>query len=362
MKAGIFAALMVVLGGLTSCITTSKQFLYVTGPGTNEVFQFQVLADGELLALNPANFGVGSNPVSIVFQPAGTYAFIANFTGNDVTTLQLNGGNGQLATPTTTNPITPPLPPNFFDVGTAPIAMAVTQASTFLFVLNQGSNDITSFSIDPTTGDLNPVAGSPFTTGCSGTSIALNPQANTLFVTCPTVGTIQAFSVNTQGVLSGPTQVSGPSGVPTFAMVDPTGRFLYVADPSVNGVFGFSIGTNAALSAINGSPFASGTQPVAIAANPQGSLLYVANQGSNDVSAFVIDSGSGALAPVSGSPFATGGKGPSFVTASGAFVFVGENITNDVASFAIGSNGGLTPVPNSPFNVGTSPAWLALFR
>lgn len=362
MKAGIFAGLMVMLGGLTSCITTSKTFLYLTGPGTNEVFQFQVRADGELLALNPPNFGVGSNPVSIVFQPAGTYAFIANFSGNNVTTLQLNRGNGQLATPTTTNPITPPTPTNFFNAGTAPVSMAVTPASTFLFVLNEGSNNITSFSIDPTTGNLNPVSGSPFASGCSGNSIAINPQANTLFVTCPAAGTIQAFSVSTAGVLSAPTQVSGPSGTPRFAMVDPTGRFLYVADPSVNAVFGFSIGSNGALSAISGSPFASGSQPVAMAAAPQGNLLYVANQGSNNVSAFVIDSGSGSLAPVSGSPFATGGKGPSFVTASGAFVFVGESITNDVAAFAIGSNGALTPVPNSPFNVATSPAWVALFQ
>lgn len=362
MKAGIFAALMVVLAGLTSCITTSKQFLYLTGPGTNEVFQFQILSNGSLNPLNPPNFGVGSNPVSIVFQPAGTYAFIANFSGNNVTTLQLNRGNGQLAIPTTTSPITPPIPTNIFSAGTGPISMAATPASTFLFVLNQGSNNISAFSIDPTTGNLNPVSNSPFTTSCSGNSIALNPQANTLFVTCPAAGTIQAFSVSSGGVLSAPTQVSGPSGTPTFAMVDPTGRFLYVADPSVNAVFAFSIGNNGALSAISGSPFASGSLPVAMAAAPQGNLLYVANQGSNNVSAFVIDSGSGALAPVSGSPFATGGKGPSFVAASGAFVFVGEATTNDVAAFAIGSNGALTPVPNSPFNVPTSPSWLTLFK
>jgi 6-phosphogluconolactonase len=162
--------------------------------------------------------------------------------------------------------------------------------------------------------------------------------------------------------VSSPTVVSGPSGGATFVSVDPTGRFLYVADPTVNAVFAFTVGSNGALSAISGSPFASGLQPVALAAAPEGNLLYVANQGSNNVSGYVIDKNSGALAALSGSPFATGGKAPSFVAATGAFVYVADQGTNDVAAFSIGNNGSLTPVPNSPFNVATSPVWVSLLK
>lgn len=362
MKAGILAALMVVLGGLTSCSTTNKQFLYVAGTGTNEVFQLQVHSNGALTPLNPPNFSVGSNPVSVVFEPIANFAFIANFSGNNVTVLQVNHGNGQLATPTTTNPLPTPLPPNFFNTGTAPVSMAVSPDSGFLYVLNQGSSNISSFAIDPTTGNLNGTSGQPFSTSCNGSSLALTPKGDTAFVTCPTAGTIQALTINTQGVFSAPTPVSGPSGTPTFAIVDPTGRFLYVADPSVNAVFAFSIGSNGALAAISGSPFAVGSQPVALAATPQGNLLYVANRASNNISAFVIDQNSGALGVVSGSPFLTGGQNPSFVAASGAFVFVGDQGTNDVAALSIATNGALTPVPNSPFNVPTSPSWVALVK
>jgi 6-phosphogluconolactonase len=362
MRAIILAAVVVAMGGLTSCSTGHKQFLYVTGPGTNEVFQFQIHDNGTFTALNPASVSAGSNPVSVVLQPAGNFAYIANFSGNDVTLLSVNRGNGALGVPASTTPIPPPSPANVFATDVGPISMAIAPGGTFLFVLNQGSNDISGFAIDPTTGNLSVVNGSPFASGCSGSSLAITPKADTLFVTCPGLGTIEALTINGQGVLSAPTQVSGPSGSPTFAGVEPTGRFLYVADPTANGVFAFSIGSNGALTAISGSPFASGAQPIALAATPQGSLLYVANQGSNNVSAFVIDSKTGALGTVSGSPFSTGGQGPTFVAASAAFLYVGDQGTNDVAAFSIGSNGALTAVPNSPFNVATSPISIALIE
>ena len=56
------------------------------------------------------------------------------------------------------------------------------------------------------------------------------------------------------------------------------------------------------LTPISGSPFAAGTNPSSLAmAHGQ---LYVANQGSNNISAFAVDFNSGALTPVPGSPFA----------------------------------------------------------
>jgi len=76
----------------------------------------------------------------------------------------------------------------------------------------------------------------------------------------------------------------------------------------------------------------------------------------------VIDKNSGTLGAVSGSPFPTGGKLPSFVAASGAFVYVADQGTNDIAAFSIGSNGALTAVPNSPFSVATSPVWITLLK
>jgi 6-phosphogluconolactonase len=361
MKARILWAVLAMIGGLAGCASGSKTFLYVTGPGTNEVFQFQRHSNGSLTALSQPTASVGSAPTSVVLTPSGNFAYIANFAGNNVTLLSVNKGNGQLTVPANTNPIPSLNPPNIFNAGTGPIAMAAS-TNPFLFVANQGSGDISAFTIDPKTGNLGVVSGSPFAIGGGfhPSSIAISSKGSFLYVVDSTLAQVAAFSVGSNGAL---TAVGAPVSVgvtPVFVAVEPTGRFVYVADKGGNAVFAFSIQSNGSLSAINGSPFTAGSQPVAIATDPQGALLYVGNHGSNNVSGFVIDANSGALGAISGSPFATGGAGPGFLAATNAFLYVGEQTTNDVAAFAIGTNGALTAVTGSPFSVATSPQWISL--
>ena len=372
---------LLIMGGLTDCISSNKQFAYATGPSSAEVFQFKIHSNGSLTPLNPANAAVGSGPVSVVVRPAGDFVYITNSAGNNVTLLSINKGNGQLSVPASTSPIPSPTPSNIFNTGTTPIAAAANPAGPFLYVLNQGSGNISAFNIDPKNGNLGvisppgmnppPFFGS-FTPGAA-TSIAITPKGNFLYVASPSKNTISCFSVDTSSstsagrltevqVSGGPCFVGGSTAAPAFLTTEPSGRFLYAADTANNQLLGFSIQSNGALTALSSSPFPAGSQPVSAAVSSQGTFLYTANQGSNSVSAFLIDSGTGALAPVGNSPFPTGGRGPTFVTASGAFVYVTEQITNDIAAFVIGSNGALTPVPGSPFNVPTSAQSIALVK
>jgi 6-phosphogluconolactonase len=369
MKAKILPALLVlmtaaVVGGLSGCISGNKQFAYVTGPGTNEVFEFKMDSRGALTALSPGNAAVGSSPVAVAVQPAGDFAYIANFAGNNVTLLTINRGNGQLSIPVSTNPIPPPTPSNIFSTGTGPIAIVISTTNPFLYVANQGSNNISAFTIDPKNGNLGTISGSPFLLPASPGSMSMTPKGDLLYVGHPGTGTINVMAIGANGVLSGPTAVGPGPGtlVPTFVLAEPRGKFLYVADAVHNQVWGFSIGGNGALTAITGSPFAAGVGASALATDPQGALLFAANKGSNTVSAYVIDAGTGALGPVSGSPFATPGKGPGFLAASSTFLYVADQTTNDLAGFAIGNNGTLTPVAGSPFNVAVSATWISLIR
>ena len=64
------------------------------------------------------------------------------------------------------------------------------------------------------------------------------------------------------------------------------------------------------LTAMAGSPFGTGTNPVAVTVDPTGKFAYVANNASNTISAYTIDAASGALTAVAGSPMAAG-DGPS---------------------------------------------------
>jgi 6-phosphogluconolactonase len=367
MKARILLALALA-GGLAGCSSgAGKQFVYVAGPGAPEIFQFQMHSDGSLSALNPGNAASGTTPAAVVVHPSGDFAYIANSAGNTVTLLSVNRGNGQLTVPVNSSPIPPPTPSNIFNTGAGPTAVAITQNGSFLYVLNQVSGNIAAFVVDPTTGDLTaiPPPGlhppSPFFGTLVGPqSITITPDGTALFVASPSQHSITPFAIDSKGVLTqGTSLVLGIGVTPAFVTVEPTGHFLYAADSTGNAVLGFSI-QGGALTSITGSPFPVSSQPVAITTTPGGALLYVANQGSNNVSAFVIDAHSGALGAVAGSPFPTGGRGPTFLAATGTFVYVTENITNDIAAFAIGNNGVLTPVSGSPFGVATQPVWITL--
>lgn len=368
MKARIFAALCVALLGLTGCIKGDKNFFYVTGQGTNEVFGFRINHDGSLTALGTPNFTTGSRPAAMAIHPPGDFFYIANSAGANITLLDINTNNGELNIPPTNSALPPLTPPNIFDAGTTPIAMVMAPNAPRLYVANRDSGNISAYLIDPTNGNLGPVPGSPFSipgpqaspSPQNPQSIAITPKGNFVYTANTTQGTISAFSVGGDGSLTpvaDPIPVGTAGTSPSFIAMHPGGSFLYAADPAANAVLGFSINSDGTLAPISGSPFAAGAGTVALSIAPQGSFLYAVNPGDNTISAYSIGS-SGGLTPVPGSPFTSPGNGPGFVLATGSSVYVGDQITNDIAAFSIGTNGALTPVKGSPFPVAVSPSWL----
>ncbi len=150
--------------------------------------------------------------------------------------------------------------------------------------------------------------------------------------------------------------------------------FLYVAnlgnfgDPASGTISVFGI--QGATLAASGSPIStattgvlSGTGPVSLTITPKGDYLYVANQFTNTVSGYSVNSGVLTLVP--GSPYPVGTT-PSAVTLTpdGNILFVANEGSNNVSAFTACTNadlncvtpdGHLTPVPNSPFRRGPGP-------
>jgi hypothetical protein len=145
------------------------------------------------------------------------------------------------------------------------------------------------------------------------------------------------------------------------------GTFVYTNNDTpgpaskVNTVSAFSVGANGALSPVPGSPFATGGTGgggIFFAANRITTaivkdFLYVANGGSNNVSAFSINPATGFLTPVAGSPFATGGSanlgGIALATTPDDNFLIAAN-ARFLTVYSIAANGALSPVPASPFS------------
>jgi 6-phosphogluconolactonase (cycloisomerase 2 family) len=236
------------------------------------------------------------------------------------------------------------------------------QTSEFLFSDSFGS--VVSYSVNTSTGALSEMSTVPGNHG-SGFGIAANSAGTFLYSDDDLADGIDAFSISSSGSL---TAVSGspfsmPSGWTPFEVdslaVDPAGKFLYAPDGPSNTVVGFTIdGATGALGSIPGSPFATGPGPAQVVVDPSDRFVYVSDCDTLDqqggISAFTIDSSTGALTPIQGSPFNTDTDGPDglVVSPSGKFLFAAVPFYGAIAAFTIdSSSGALTQVTGSPFAV-----------
>src|SRR5258708_37081188 len=79
------------------------------------------------------------------------------------------------------------------------------------------------------------------------------------------------------------------SVVPLWAQGQPA-RFAYVTNDNSRNISAYTINqTTGALTPISGSPFGAGNRPCYVTVHPTGRFLYATNCVSNDVSAYTID-------------------------------------------------------------------------
>lgn len=284
-----------------------------------------------------------------------------------------------------------------------------------MYVATQASAQVWGYLANFNDGSLSTISGSPFAAQPAATAIVLDPSKTFVFVaeSAPT-NQIDRFSIDTKGAL---TAITGPIAAgnnPVALAIDPGGKFLFAANQSSNNLSVFSIGSNADLTEVAGSPFpavdpvavavpsggkflyvadqlnsaidifsfdsagrltplgfpvplTSGTTPSAIAINPAGTLLYVTNAQTNNVSAFSIAKSApntpGDLIPIAGSPFPTGGFRPvsAAIDPSGQYLYVVNRDSNQISGFRIAAvTGKLTSTLNSPYNTGALPAFVAI--
>jgi 6-phosphogluconolactonase len=252
-----------------------------------------------------------------------------------------------------------------------------TSANGILYVTTQGNNSVTTFGIDLNSGKLS-TASKTAATGNAPSAIMATPKGDAVFVANAQDGTISSYMVNTDGTLTASGSPTAAGILPTGMAIDSGGKFLFVAnqgtfsDPTSGTVSVYSI-NGAALTPVGSFSTAangavSGPGPVSVAVTPDTAYLYAANQFSNTVAAFSVDS-TGALTPL-GIPSYNVGTSPSAValTPDGNFLYVGNQGSNNISAFAVcvnasltcvTPNGSLTAVPNSPFSAGLGPISIA---
>jgi 6-phosphogluconolactonase len=334
------------------------KFLYVlSGSEDSKVIEFAVGTDGKLYGQHTYSL-TGTYPTSMAVDAAGKYLYVTflyqpGFTPaspgpGGVTIFPINSDN-TLGTPINIGS-TPYLP-----VGNNPVAVSVSPA-----VCSPTPIVTTNLSCTGASGSGNQnifvyvvdQEASPNATvlgyAQNTTSGVLTPLSGTTYNT--TLGTWQGY----------------PAGVaPSAIATDPTGRYVYVADQNSNQIYGYAIDNQVSgnLKALVSSPYGTGLFPVSLVIDPRGKYLYTTNYNSGTVSSFAINQADGALSSVAGSTSFTTGTRPTCVTidpALGIYLYTSNYLDGTVSAGQLSPNtGALTGVQNSPFTVSALPACVA---
>jgi 6-phosphogluconolactonase (cycloisomerase 2 family) len=138
--------------------------------------------------------------------------------------------------------------------------------------------------------------------------------------------------------------------------------FVYVLDQakglSPARIFEFLIahGNSGALAAVTGSPFTLSetiTGNLSLVADPLGRFIFVTNQVNNDVHVLTIGQ-SGALTEATNSPFVVSNPDFIAINPAGNLAYVPDSTDGDIFIFSLDANGQLTnnPASGSPFIIG----------
>jgi 6-phosphogluconolactonase len=349
--------------------TNTGDYIYVAN-GNNPYFAgFGVSSSGALSVLSGSPYNNGVAAQSLAVTPANTFLYAG--TTNGIYLYAING-NGSITVQNSGSAVAQDM------VATQ---MQVDSTGGYLlaagFGTSIGAQAIGIYQINASTGLLTAVTGSPIPlyTGngstpavVTPTGLLITPNNSYVYVSLGTLG-VQILTLGSGGALAAGSTPSLLLPVSTSTSPsdqglasDPLSAFLFVSEINT-GLRVLSIGTGGTLKEVSGSPYAVGTGPTGVILDPTGSYVYVANKGSNNISAFALTAASGTLTAIAGSPFASGGLLPIALVNDNSKKFVavinsgsngsGGNSDMQVFKFDTTTNGKLDPV--STATTGTDP-------
>jgi 6-phosphogluconolactonase len=230
---------------------------------------------------------------AVAVHPSDKFAYVANgdSTPRSVSMYTINSSSGALT--------------RFGTIAAEgfPTSVVVDPSGQFVYVAAEtdsgipGAGSVSMYAINATTGALTSIgtiATGTMIAQSSSNSIVVDPTGAFAYVTNSGSNNVSMYSINaTTGVLTSAGTIDAGT-TPLSVAVDPTGKFAYVTNFNSNDVSMYTINaTTGVLTSIG--TIATGQSPTLIAIHPSGKFAYVTNSASNDVSMYSIDAATGAL-------------------------------------------------------------------
>src|SRR5438309_8822323 len=193
----------------------------------------------------------------------------------------------------------------------APLAITTDPSGTNFYVASLGSNTIDGFTLNPASGVLTAITGSPFTVPGSPKSLAIDAAGFFLYVVNGNTDEAAIFTIHADGSLA--LVKSTRARRSPAAMVFSAGAagqfqpsFVEVATQTTNGgVLSYAVNqVSGALTLAHSVITDANAGSSAVAIDRSGQFVYSAQAAAGQVSGFTLDPNSGVLAAIAGSTLA----------------------------------------------------------
>ncbi len=358
-------------------------FIYITQYSGSEIAVHAVdETNGQLNPVPGSPFSTGGRgPVAVNFSADGQQLYVPNYESNDITRFDVNAQNGTLqlreVVKTRSGPWYLALTDGDSVENEKPTEVLLVQGvegisrlepasgkmsrvsaagqvvdrieqvmlagGQFVYTLNRAQATLSTYRWDQDTGQLQLVDGGVVATGKQPSELLADVNGWYLYVTNAGDNTLSIYYLNPQTGLPTRAHKRLPIATgkrPVAVTLDAAARYAYVLNADADNVSVYSYlnsVTPLMFDARNaGSPFATGNDPTAIVVEPTGRFAYVANAGSNNLSAYRIHHQTGTLSALPGSPFAAD-KRPVSLAAhpNGRWLFVANQGSNGIATYRI---------------------------
>jgi 6-phosphogluconolactonase (cycloisomerase 2 family) len=132
----------------------SGHYLYITDSTTNQLYGYILNPNGTPQAMVSSPFNTGSYPLGVTVDPRGQYVYVANFGSETVSAFAINTSTGALSGVAG---------PAGNSVATGPTCVAIEPAlGIYLYTSNQIDNSVSGMQLNPHTGALTTVQGTKF--------------------------------------------------------------------------------------------------------------------------------------------------------------------------------------------------------
>jgi uncharacterized repeat protein (TIGR01451 family) len=257
-----------------------------------DVSVFSVGADGVPHEVTGSPFRTNATAAAYwgAFSPNGEWFAVANRTSNNMSVFHVGSGGALTEIPGSP----------FATGGLQTNAVAFSPNGRWLATGNINTNNVSVFDVDQTDGTPTPVAGSPFSTGVGNESawgVAFSPDSGLLATAnastgSATAGGVSLFHVDPMsGALTAVVGSPFPTGSgtgPRGVEFSPGGTLLATANFLLPTASLFSVGPDGELTEVPGSPFPAGPGAKHVSFSPSGDLYTTVNYDSNTISVFRV--------------------------------------------------------------------------